>query len=107
MSRVGSRFLVATLAALLATGWLTARPLPARAAGSVSLTGAAYTEDFNTLASLGLVNPASGLPNGWEMFEQGTSANTNYAAGTGLSTTGDTYSFGGAANIERAFGGLR
>ena len=44
---------------------------------------------------------------GWAFAESGASANSTYAAGTGSSTTGDTYSFGAAANTERAFGGLQ
>ena len=55
MQRVGSRFLVTAMATLLATGWITATPLVAVAAGTISLTAinTAYTQDFNTLASLG------------------------------------------------------
>jgi hypothetical protein len=76
--------------------------------GSVSLTtlGTAYTQDFNTLANTGTANNLT--INGWYLNEAGTSASNNglYAAGTGSSTTGDTYSFGAAASTERAFGGL-
>src|SRR5262245_40850175 len=78
----------------------------AQAAGSVNLTtlGTAYTENFNTLANSGT---SSTVPNGWDFAESGTNANTTYTAGTGSSTTGDTYSFGAASNTERAFGGLQ
>ncbi len=81
--------------------------LPVQAAGSVPLTafGAAYTQDFNTLASAGTANTA--VPGGWEFSESGTNANTTYRAGTGSENTGDTYSFGASGNAERAFGGLR
>jgi uncharacterized protein len=73
---------------------------------SISLTtlGSAYTQDFNTLAITGT---SSTLPTGWALSETGTSANTTYTAGTGSSTTGDTYSFGSTGNTERAFGGLQ
>lgn len=108
MQRNASRYLVAALATLLATGWLSATPQPTRAAGSASLTtiGGAYTQTFDSLATLGSANPASGLPTGWDLFETGTNANTSYAGGTGSSTTGDTYSFGALVSTDRAFGGL-
>ncbi|MBK8054129.1 MAG: hypothetical protein IPK35_12875 [Saprospiraceae bacterium] len=62
------------------------------------------TQDFNTLASTGT---SSTLPPGWAFVESGSSANTTYTAGTGSSTTGDTYSFGLASNTERSLGGLQ
>lgn len=73
--------------------------------GGISLTalGSAYTQDFNTLASTGT---SSTVPSGWALSESGTNANTTYTAGTGSSSTGDTYSFGPASNSDRAFGGL-
>lgn len=69
----------------------------------VSLTGADYTQDFNTLAVSGT---AATLPAGWLMAESGANANTTYATGTGSSNAGDTYSFGAAGNTDRALGGL-
>lgn len=83
----------------------TVSPPPALAAGSVSLTtvGAAYLQDFDTLASIGT---SSTVPLGWEFSESGTNANTSYTAGNGSSNTGDTYSFGATSSSERAFGGL-
>jgi uncharacterized protein len=77
-----------------------------RAAGTISLTmlGSAYNQDFDTLASS---STSSTLPTGWDFLETGTNANTIYTAGTGSGNTGDTYSFGAAANSERAFGGLQ
>jgi predicted extracellular nuclease len=100
--------LVLALATLLATGWLSASAQPTRAAGSASLTsvGVAYTQDFDTLGTVGTF-PASGLPTGWELSESGTNANTSYSGGTGSGTAGDTYSFGGSVSTDRAFGGLR
>src|SRR5258708_4182049 len=71
---------------------------------SISVFGNPYTENFNTLAPTGT---SSTVPAGWAFVESGTNANTTYSAGTGSSTTGDTYSFGAAANTERAFGQLR
>jgi uncharacterized protein len=75
---------------------------------SVSLTtlGSAYAQDFNTLAATGALNNLA--INGWYLSETGSSGNNNgqYQAGTGSGNAGDTYSFGAAANTERAFGGL-
>lgn len=78
----------------------------AQAGSSISLTAldVAYNQDFNTLASSGT---SSVLPAGWEFAETGSNANTTYAAGTGSSNAGDTYSFGPAASADRAFGGLQ
>ena len=71
---------------------------------NISVFGNPYTENFNTLA---LSGTGSTVPAGWAFLETGTNANTTYTAGTGSSTTGDTYSFGAAASSERAFGQLR
>jgi uncharacterized protein len=78
--------------------------------GSISLTtlGSAYTQNFDTLANTGTTNSITVI-NGWFLEEGNVTATANnglYAAGTGSSNTGDTYSFGAAANSERAFGGL-
>jgi uncharacterized protein len=70
----------------------------------VSLTGATYTQDFNTLAITGT---SSTLPAGWAFSESLANANLLYTAGTGSGNAGDTYSFGAAASSERAFGGLQ
>jgi hypothetical protein len=114
MARIASRSLVVTLAALLATGWLSASPLAARAAGSVSLAaiGSASTQSFNTLAALGTTNAISAAPGlgGWDLTESGGSTRDNelYGATTGSDANGDTYSFGTfAAFGDRALGGLR
>ena len=77
--------------------------------GSVSLTtfGSAYTQNFDTLANTGSTNNLT--INGWFLDEGNVTATANnglYAAGTGSSNTGDTYSFGASASAERAFGGL-
>lgn len=71
----------------------------------ISLTGSgAYLQDFNTLAATG---SSSALPAGWHLFESGTSANTEYTAGTGSASTGDTYSYGSTDDSDRALGSLR
>ena len=69
----------------------------------VNLTGGTYSQDFNTLANSGT---NSSLPAGWALSESGANANTTYTAGTGSGNAGDSYSFGAAANAERALGGL-
>jgi hypothetical protein len=78
--------------------------IAASAQAQISLTGSTYTQDFNTLASTGT---SSAVPSGWAFTEAGSGGNTTYTAGTGSGTTGDTYSFGGSASTERAFGTLQ
>jgi uncharacterized protein len=79
---------------------------PAEAAGTISLAtiGTAYTENFDTLANTGT---SSVTPNGWAISETGANADGVYAAGTGSSNAGNTYSFGATASAERALGGLQ
>ncbi len=83
------------------------RPEAVLAAGHVSLSaiGAPYTQDFDTLATSGTTNTS--LPLGWELSESGggTRDNEQYAADTGGSNTGDTYSYGSSGSTERAYGG--
>lgn len=110
MARGLSRVLVAGMATSLACAWLSAHPLATRAAGSISLTtiGTAYTQDFNTLATLGITNALT-IP-GWDLTETGGSSRDNelYGADNGASSTGDTYSYGTFAALgDRALGGLR
>jgi len=91
---------------LLLTSLNGATVAPTSAAGTIALTapGVAYTQNFDTLANSGT---SSTVPMGWDFVESGTNANTTYAAGTGSSSTGDTYSFGSSGSTERAFGGLQ
>lgn len=74
---------------------------------SIIALGTPITEDFNTLATSGTTNTA--LPPGFALTESGGGARDNeqYAADTGSSNTGDTYSYGASGNSERAFGGLQ
>ncbi len=81
------------------------------ATGSYAVENAIYldgsgvtTENFNSLVYSG---SSSSLPVGWYLYETGTGANTAYAAGTGSGGSGETYSFGTAANNDRALGTLR
>ena len=76
---------------------LFALPIPINGPG-------VYSQDFDSLESTG---NSSSLPGGWELAESGSAANTTYAAGTGSSSTADTYSFGAAGNSDRALGTLQ
>ena len=89
---------------LAAAAMLSGLVGPAAAQIGIPSFGVPVTEDFNTLAGSGT---SSTLPAGWAFAETGTNANLLYTAGTGSSTTGDTYSFGAAGSGERALGGLR
>jgi hypothetical protein len=68
---------------------------------AISLTGTAYTQFFDSLANSGTSNTS--LPEGWEITESGAGARDNeqYAADTGTSNTGDTYSYGSASSTEK------
>uniref|UniRef100_Q01TW4 LTD domain-containing protein n=1 Tax=Solibacter usitatus (strain Ellin6076) TaxID=234267 RepID=Q01TW4_SOLUE len=70
---------------------------------SLTASGTAYTQNFDTLANTGT---SSTVPAGWAFGESGTNANTTYTAGTGSSNAGDTYSFGATGSTERALGTL-
>ena len=105
-----ARLLLAlTISAVLLSASLIFKLIPSAFADtstpvSIASFGTAVPEDFNTLVSS---STSSTTPTGWGFSESGTNANTSYTAGTGSSTTGDTYSFGAISNTERAFGGLR
>lgn len=71
---------------------------------SITAFGNEVTESFDGLANAGTTNEVTTLPSGWTFLESGTNANTTYAAGTGSSNTGNTYSFG--TDTDRALGGL-
>jgi hypothetical protein len=79
-----------------------------------SLATSPYTQNFDGLGTAtsasvtgGSLNNVSATLNGWYFSELLSSANTTITAGTGSSTTGDTYNFGVAANADRTLGGLR
>ena len=88
-----------------------------RVFAAAQLTGAAYSQNFNSLANTGTTAITGGLfPDGanvlqgWAFAETGSNANTSYIADIGGSNAGDTYSFGIAginAVTDRAFGTLR
>jgi hypothetical protein len=65
-------------------------------------------QDFDTLANSTVSpNQHTTLPAEWVFAEIGANGNSTYAAGTGSSNSGNTYSFGSALATDRAFGGLR
>lgn len=83
-------------------GFLLAAASPLSAV-TLNQLNIASVEDFDTLAAV----TGSGVPPGWEFSESGSGANSTYGAGTGSSSTGNTYSFGGSGSTDRAFGTLR
>ena len=99
---------VVLLLIALAVPAVGAAPIAAPEAplAAISLAGGVpYAQNFDTLANSGATNSA--VPDGWALYETGSSANATYTAGTGSTTTGDTYSFGASGSTERAFGGLQ
>ncbi len=105
--KVSSFHLKLTAVGLLLGSAMLVWHLTAAASGTaISLTtlGTAYTQNFDTLA---LSGTSSAVPTGWGFSESGSSGNAIYTAGTGSSSTGDTYSFGATGSAERAFGGLQ
>src|SRR5437879_2843904 len=98
MSKLFNFVLLATLGLAL----MLSAPAEAQCI-SLTASGTAYTQNFDTLANTGT---SSAVPAGWAFSESGTNANTTYSTGTGSSNAGDTYSFGAAASTDRAFGTL-
>lgn len=76
---------------------------------SLTSTGTAFTQDFNTLSNTAGSTTNTAIPTGWYFLESlgGARDNGQYAVDTGSSTTGDTYSYGSAASADRALGQLR
>jgi hypothetical protein len=72
---------------------------------NLTVINSPYHQTFDTLLSSGTGNDIGTLPAGWTFLEIGINANTTYAASTGSSNAGNTYSFG--LNNERALGGLQ
>lgn len=74
----------------------------------VSITGSSlnYNQNFN---SLNITSTTSNsLPNGWQIYEKGSgiAADQMYVGDIGSSNAGNTYSYGAAANTERALGSV-
>ena len=93
MSRVASRFLVVAMASLLATGWLSARPLPARAVspnvvvsqvyGGGGNSGSTYTHDFVELFNRGTSSQSLA---GWSIQYASATGTGNFGATTTMIT---------------------
>jgi hypothetical protein len=103
------RWLSATGSVLLVAGLVLGQTDTALAAGTIPLSGATYTQDFN-----GLSNVAGSTTNvvailGWDVSEAGGGSRDNeqYAVDDGGALTGDTYSYGADGSTDRAFGGLQ
>ena len=90
---------------VLASFALLAAASSSLAQDSVPLVGGpAAVQTFDSLAAAGT---GSSVPTGWTFFESGTNANATYAADTGATNSGNTYSYGASGSAERAFGLLR
>ncbi|ARK12470.1 T9SS type A sorting domain-containing protein [Fibrella sp. ES10-3-2-2] len=78
---------------------------------SVSLTtlGSTYTQNFNELSNTAGSTMNNLTITGWFMTESGGSTRDNeqYGVDIGSSNAGDTYSYGAAGSVDRAFGCLR
>lgn len=101
---VGLAVILVTLAAV---GGLFRFSTSADGVISITALGTPITENFNTLATAGTTNTT--LPIGFSLTESGGGARDNeqYAADSGASNTGDTYSYGATGDPERALGGLQ
>ncbi|HEX6099152.1 MAG TPA: ExeM/NucH family extracellular endonuclease [Thermoanaerobaculia bacterium] len=86
-----------------------AAPLAHAQCVSLTTTGSAFTQNFNTLSNTAGSTTNNLTITGWFMTETGggTRDNEQYAVDTGGSNTGDTFSYGAAGNTERALGGLQ
>ena len=75
----------------------------------VSLTAlnTAYTQNFDGLENTGTPSTTlNGTLAGWYIVESGSSSNNTYAADTGTSVAGNTYSYGSTSSTERALGSI-
>ncbi|HEY4082458.1 MAG TPA: PEP-CTERM sorting domain-containing protein [Burkholderiaceae bacterium] len=65
-----------------------------------------YSQDFDTLATTGVLNnwANDNTIAGWSLFSAFNAPETNYIAEAGTSTTGSFRSFGAAGSTERALG---
>ena len=83
------RIVAIAAATLLAPGAALAQTNPATVT-PFQLAGT-YTQNFDTLANSGTTGTA--LPQGFQVIEAGTNADSSYAIGTGSSNAGNSYSF--------------
>jgi uncharacterized protein len=86
-------------------------PVAQAGAGAISLTttGSAVTQNFDTLANTAGTTTNTALPTGWYFEETGGGARDNdqYAVDTGSGNSGDTISFGSLGSTDRALGQVR
>jgi hypothetical protein len=78
---------------------------PSSSSTSLTVLGVAYSQDFNTLVLTG-TDSIKKLPTGWTANETGSNANLTYAADSGGTNTGNTYSYGKTGSTDRALGTL-
>ncbi|HYH44115.1 MAG TPA: hypothetical protein VEG34_00385, partial [Thermoanaerobaculia bacterium] len=112
-SRVQRRASTLAVAAFAAVSMLVASlgissPVAAQCV-SLTTSGSAVNQNFNTLSATAGSTTNNLTITGWFLTETGlgTRDNEQYAVDTGGSNTGDTYSYGAAGNAERALGGLQ
>ncbi len=83
--------------------------LAGTAFGQIPMSSGTYSQNFDSLANTGTgiawTNNVT-LPGWYASKSAGSQDVTNYNAGTGSSTTGAFYSFGGSGSTERALGSL-
>jgi hypothetical protein len=98
------RFVTLSIAATLAATSGAALAAGSSPAPNYTLTTTTYSQNFDTLASSGT---SQSLPAGFQIAEgdTGGAADGFYAAGTGSSNAGNTYSFGTTV-ADRALGSL-
>lgn len=94
--------IILTAAALLAPVAAHAQSNPTTVT-PINFAGS-YTQNFDTLASSG--STGTSLPQGFQIVEAGTNANSSYAVGSGSSNAGGSYSFGSTGSTDRALGSL-
>jgi hypothetical protein len=78
---------------------------PSSSSTSLTALGVAYSQDFNTLVLAG-TDSIKKFPTGWTANETGTGANLTYAADSGVTNSGNTYSYGRMGSTDRALGTL-
>jgi hypothetical protein len=80
----------------------------ARADVVYSTPGATYSQDFDSLSTSGFSNAWTNDSTlaGWSLFNVAGEAITSYAASSGSGVNGSFYSYGSAANTDRALGGV-
>jgi len=68
-------------------------------------SNSAYNQDFNVMKPTPVKGLSNQLPEGWAFTETGSSANTTFRLGNGISASPDTYAFGlTQGNPDKAIG---